>query len=99
MVKQITDEKINHVPPHSSALRVSIFARAGWLAYVLLIIYASLYPFTGWQDLGLPLRSYLFAGMPRYWTGFDVATNIIGYIPLGVLTTYALYPRIRRNPD
>jgi VanZ family protein len=98
MVKQTPDEKIDHAATPASALRSSILARAGWLAYVLLIIYASLYPFTGWQDIGLPLRSYLFAGMPRYWTGFDVATNILAYIPLGVLTTYALYPRIRRNP-
>lgn len=97
MVKQVTDEKIIPSLSPSSVPRASIFARAGLLAYVLLIVYASLYPFTGWQDIGLPLRTYLLARMPHYWTGFDVVTNIIGYIPLGILTAYALYPHIRRN--
>jgi VanZ family protein len=75
----------------------SIFARAGLLAYVFLIVYASLYPFSGWEDIGVPLQAYLFAGMPRYWTGFDLVTNVLGYIPLGTLTVFALYPRIRHG--
>ena len=33
--------------------------------------------------------------MPRYWTGFDVVVNIVGYIPLGMLFALALYPRLR----
>jgi len=75
----------------------SVFARAGLLAYVFLIVYASLYPFSGWQNIGVPLQAYLFAGMPRYWTGFDLATNVLGYIPLGMLTVFALYPHVRRG--
>jgi len=83
--------------PQSPAAHASIFARAGLLAYVLLIVYASLYPFSGWQDMGVPLQAYLFAGMPRYWTGFDLVTNVLGYIPLGVLVVFALYPQVRRG--
>jgi VanZ family protein len=79
------------------AAQASVFARAGLVAYVFLIVYASLYPFAGWQDMGVPLQAYLFAGMPRYWTGFDLATNVLGYIPLGMLTVYALYPHLRRR--
>jgi VanZ family protein len=57
---------------------------------------ASLYPFTGWQSMGLPLGTYLMAGLPRYWTGFDVAINVLGYVPLGILTVFSLHPKIRR---
>jgi hypothetical protein len=31
----------------------------------------------------------------RYWTGFDVMVNIVGYMPLGVLLVLALYPLVR----
>ena len=71
-------------------------ARAALLAYVLLIVYASWYPFAGWRDLGLsPLIFLQHTAMPRYWTKFDAITNVIGYIPLGLLIVYGLYPRVR----
>lgn len=103
MASKPAGKKINPVEPISpppqatAAAQSSIFARAGLLAYVLLIIYASLYPFSGWQNMGVPLQAYLFAGMPRYWTGFDLITNVLGYIPLGTLVIFALYPHIRRT--
>jgi VanZ family protein len=96
MVSDTSTEKIN--PAQAPALQASTFSRGGLLAYLFLIVYASLYPFTGWQDVGVPLQTYLFAPIPpRYWTGFDLVTNILGYIPLGILTVYALYPKIRRT--
>lgn len=61
---------------------------AAWplaLMYVGLVVYASLYPFTHWRDPGLAPWAYLLAPFPRYWTGFDVAINVVGYIPLGGL--------------
>lgn len=60
------------------------------LAYLVLIVYASLYPFANWRDLGAPPLLFLDAAWPRYWTGFDVAMNIIAYVPLGFLLTLAL---------
>jgi hypothetical protein len=33
--------------------------------------------------------------MPHYWTGFDLAVNVIGYVPLGALAVLAMYPRLR----
>ncbi|MDB5762201.1 MAG: hypothetical protein JWQ21_1196 [Herminiimonas sp.] len=75
----------------------SVFARAGLLIYALLIVYASWYPFSGWHNNGLPPFAYLFAPVPHYWTMFDVATNIIGYMPFGVLMVFALYPGVRRG--
>jgi len=75
--------------------RGSPISRAALLAYLLLIVYASWYPFSGWRDSGLPLFTFLNLVKPRYWTGFDVGVNIIGYVPLGMLLVLSVYPRIR----
>jgi VanZ family protein len=77
---------------------VSTFARVGLLMYTFLIVYASLYPFSNWNDIGLPLWAFLIMPMPHYWTGFDVAANIIGYLPFGMLVVFALYPTLRGLP-
>ena len=53
--------------------------------FVGLIVYASLYPFGPWRDAGLMPWDYWGAPLPRYWTGFDVTINVVGYMPLGTL--------------
>lgn len=55
------------------------------LTFAALIVYASLYPFGDWRDQGIAPWSFLSAPLPRYWTGFDVAANVLGYAPLGFL--------------
>ncbi len=59
------------------------------LLYLLLIIYASLYPFEGWRDQGLVPWAYLWAPWPQYWTWFDLWTNVVGYVPFGALLALA----------
>lgn len=59
------------------------------LATTALVVYASLYPFEGWRDQGLPPWTFLAAALPRYWTGFDVGINLLGYAPLGFLLALA----------
>ena len=59
------------------------------LALICLIVYASLYPFTDWRNQGISPLIYVTAPLPKYWTGFDVATNVLGYAPLGFLLTLA----------
>jgi VanZ family protein len=59
------------------------------LATLCLVVYASLYPFTDWRDQGLSWLDFLTAPWPRYWTGFDVGTNFLGYAPLGFLLSLA----------
>jgi VanZ family protein len=59
---------------------------AAWplaLSYIGLIVYASLYPFFDWRDQGVDPWAFLVAPWPRYWTGFDVGSNIVGYMPPG----------------
>lgn len=51
----------NPVPETAAprSLAASSFARVSLLIYLLLIIYASWYPFAGWRDLGLTPFAYL----------------------------------------
>ena len=55
------------------------------LALVCLVVYASLYPFSEWRNQGISPFHFLTAPWPKYWTGFDVGANILGYAPLGFL--------------
>ncbi|KAF1042330.1 VanZ family protein [Xylophilus sp.] len=66
------------------------------LAYGALIVFASLYPFAGWRDQGMAPWVFLSAPLPRYWTGFDVISNVLGYAPLGFLLALALLRHGRR---
>lgn len=79
----------------SPRLRASVFARVALLVYVLLIVYASWYPFSGWRVSGLSPLAFVTAPLPHYWTGFDLITNVIAYIPLGVLIVFAVFPLMR----
>ena len=82
--------------PGRVSAHASPLARAALLAYVLLIVYASWYPFSGWHNNGLsPLAYASHLDLPRYWTKFDVLINVAGYVPLGILYVYALYPRVK----
>jgi VanZ family protein len=71
------------------------FARRSWLveylavAYTLLVAYASLYPFLPWRRLASSPFAFLFEPWPRYYTAADVALNVLGYLPLGLLVTLA----------
>lgn len=76
----------HHVARHAAMPRHrSSAAPLAWL-YAALIVYASLSPFTGWkQPVNLPLLGFGHMPWQPYWTGFDVASNLVGYVPLGAL--------------
>jgi VanZ family protein len=57
--------------------------------YALVIIYASLFPFTGWRNQSIYPWEFLWAPLPLYWTAYDIYINILGYIPLGFVLTLA----------
>jgi VanZ family protein len=63
-------------------------------AYVLILIYASLAPFVGWQQP----RGITLIDWPRYITYFDVLINIAAYTPLGVLMAAKLQPPLNPVP-
>ncbi|MET3106858.1 VanZ family protein [Oxalobacteraceae bacterium GrIS 2.11] len=77
--------------PSSPLVRVAL------LAYTFLIVYASLYPFAGWHQFGISPLAYLSEPFPHYWTVFDVAIDIVGYVPFGILLVLACYPFLSRS--
>ena len=77
--------------PSSPLVRVAL------LAYAFLIVYASLYPFAGWHQVSIEPWAYLSQPLPHYWTVFDVAIDVVGYIPFGTLLVLACYPWIPRG--
>jgi VanZ family protein len=62
-------------------------------AYVALVIYASLYPFSGWRDQGVGPFAFLASPWPKYWTWFDLWSNVVGYAPLGFLLALSFLRR------
>jgi len=75
--------------------RASPLARTLFVAYLLLVVYVSLAPWSGWRDIGVGAFAYLHAPLPRYITSFDVIINVLGYAPLGALAVLAMHPRMR----
>ncbi|MCX5541749.1 VanZ family protein [Paraburkholderia sp. CNPSo 3076] len=75
--------------------QASTLSRQALALYTALIVYGSWYPFTGWRSLGLSPFAYLGDPWPRYWTVFDIVTNVLGYMPFGALVVLAAWPRWR----
>lgn len=79
-------------------MRASPLARLLLLVYVALVVYASLYPFSGWRDHGVSPLDFLGAPRPRQMLPFDVVANVAGYALLGLLAAWAVRPRLRGAP-
>ena len=78
--------------------RRSQLARSSLVVYVVLLIYGSLSPWTGWRALGVSPLAFLAAPWPAYVTGFDLSLNVLAYLPLGLLLALALHPHPRGLP-
>jgi len=72
---------------HGGMLRRERSLAAGLAAlWLLLIVYASLFPFAGWRvPPGVALIDLLRLPWTRWIPGFDPAANLIGYVPMGLL--------------
>lgn len=60
------------------------------LAYLLLIAYASLNPFSGWRMPPDDLLGFINLPRPRYITRGDIIINLLAYLPLGFLLALSL---------
>jgi VanZ family protein len=61
------------------------------VVWVLLIVYASLFPFEGWNvPTGLSMGSALALPWPPWRDRFDECANLIGYLPFGALACAAV---------
>jgi VanZ family protein len=76
-------------------VRGSPLARLLLLVYLGLVTYASLYPLAGWRGHGLWPFEFLAAPWPRHVIAYDLVSDVLGYVPLGLLAVLALYPRLR----
>ncbi|HEY5993952.1 MAG TPA: VanZ family protein [Gallionellaceae bacterium] len=61
--------------------------------YTLLIVYASLSPFSGWREQGLGVFDVLSAPLGQTYTPLDAIANLLAYIPLGLLLALSLRTR------
>lgn len=86
------------VPQPAGRRARSPLARTALAVYVVLLIYGSLSPWSGWRALGVHPLAFLGAPWPAYVTGFDLALNVLAYVPLGLLLALALHPRPRGLP-
>ena len=66
-----------------------LLARYLALAWLGLVVYGSLHPFSGWRDTGISPFAFVEGAWPRYWTVFDLVSNVTVYIPLGFLLVLA----------
>ncbi|MBL8328246.1 MAG: VanZ family protein [Rubrivivax sp.] len=56
------------------------------LAYLMLLVYASLHPFEGWLwPAGATARELLWLSWPPWRNRFDEWANLLGYLPFGAM--------------
>jgi len=64
------------------------------LAYMVVIVYASLQPFQDWRMPPSEIVGFLAAPWPHYLIAGDIALNIAAYLPLGAMLYFALRPAL-----
>ena len=69
-----------HNQPHVHLLALTLA-----LAYLLVIVYASLQPLRGWRMPAAEVYGFLTAPWPPYITLADVLVNVAAYVPLGFM--------------
>jgi VanZ family protein len=74
-----------HNQPHVHLLALTLA-----LAYLLVIVYASLQPLRGWRMPAAEVYGFLTAPWPPYITLADVLVNVAAYVPLGFMLALGL---------
>jgi VanZ family protein len=60
---------------------------------LVIILFASFYPFSGWMYSGRPLFEFLFYPLPYYFTFYDNLVNFLAYLPYGFSIALSFKPR------
>ena len=92
MSTPLSDPGLAYVAPAKTGSRLLPFLMG---VYALLIINASLYPFSGWRAPAEWPWAYLTAGWPRYLHAWEIPLNVAAYVPLGFLLALYFLPRHR----
>src|SRR3546814_460566 len=74
--------------------RSSPTARLALAVAVGLLVYASLFPITGWLDSVVSPFAWISAPFPRYWTTSEIVFNVLVYLPLGALMALSFRPAL-----
>jgi VanZ family protein len=82
--------------PSGSYTKGSKLVRYLLVAYLLLVAYTSLYPFSDWRAPNDEVHAFLAADWPRFQTWSDIALNALAYLPLGALFALVLLPYFHR---
>jgi len=72
---------MEYIPLTKPRVRLRTYLAAG---YGLFIVYASLTPFTGWQEQGLEFSAVLAAPLWQNAFWFDTLANLLAYLPFGL---------------
>ena len=78
-------------PSYRSLTSLRTYLTAG---YALFIVYASLTPFSGWQEQGLEFSAVLLSPLGQTYSWFDAVTNLLAYFPFGLLLGLTLRARV-----
>ncbi len=73
----------------------SLLRRYLLAGYVLMIVYASLSPFAGWQASAQTVVEVLTSPLGQAYTAFDAMANWLAYLPLGMLLALNLSTRLK----
>ena len=74
-----------HPTPERSALALLLL-----VAWAALIVYASWFPLNGWRwPAGTTIWALLALPWPRGQSSFDIVSNLLGYVPFGLLLVLA----------
>jgi len=73
-----------------SAKPRSLLRRYLVAGYALLIVYASLAPFFGWQEQGFTFFEVIVSPLAQTFTAFDAVSNLLAYLPFGTLLALTL---------
>ncbi len=82
--------------PTARYSRRSTLVRYLTVAYLLLVAYASLYPFSGWRAPADNATAFILADWPFYVIASDITLNVLAYLPLGLLLTLTFMGRTPR---
>ena len=75
--------------------RGTALMRALGLLFAAAIASATLYPLVDWRLRAPGGFAFLLAGLPRYWTWFDVLSNVLAYGVLAMLLTLGWLSRAK----
>jgi VanZ family protein len=75
--------------------RGTALMRALGLLFAASIAFATLYPLVDWRLRAAGGFTFLLGGLPRYWTWFDVLSNVLAYGVLALLLTLGWLSRAR----